>query len=193
MWLHLQQKSLQISISLTNGIHGHLVLVLVLRLSSKEMSTVKLKPNGSTVVMFVLFPMVNGLNIQETVTYHPLKMLPTHILHFLDLIHNTKSSFPKHLSSHSSEIGKFKYISTRCEFTNLTFILRDWVPAADLRIDELRKIDLRIDTSNLPSVSKIELEMTDSDFIWGAMVDNYMEDEACIQRLFYLINRPVGS
>ena len=57
------------------------------------------------------------------------------------------------------------------------------MPAADLRIDELRKIDLRIDTSNLPSVTKIELEMTDSDFIWGAMVDNYMEDEAGIQRL----------
>ena len=70
---------------------------------------------------------------------------------------------------------------------NLTNILRDWVPAADLRIDELRKIDLRIDTSNLPSVSKIELEMTDSDFIWGAMVDNYMEDEAGIQRLFDLL------
>ena len=61
------------------------------------------------------------------------------------------------------------------------------MPAADLRIDELRKIDLRIDTSNLPSVSKIELEMTDSDFIWGAMVDNYMEDEAGIQRLFDLV------
>ena len=120
MWLHLQQKSLQISISLTNGIHGHLVLVLVLRLSSKEMSTVKLKSNGSTVVMFVLFPMVNGLNIQETVTCHPLKMLPTHILHFLDLIHNTKCSSPMHLSSHSSEIGKFKNISTRCDFANLT-------------------------------------------------------------------------
>ena len=92
-----------------------------------------------------------------------------------------------HRSSHSSEIGKFKYISAMCGFTNLTYILRDWVPAADLRIDELRKIDLRIDTSNLPSVSKIELEMTDSDFIWGAMVDNYMEDEAGIQRLFDLV------
>ena len=105
-WLHSQQKSSQILISLTNGTHGHLVSVLAHRLSSKEMSTVKLKLNGSTVVMYVLFQMVNGLNIQETVTCHRLTMSPTHILHFLDLIHSTKCSSPMHLFSHSSEIGK---------------------------------------------------------------------------------------
>ena len=83
---------------------------------SNEMLTVKLKSNGSTVAMFVLFPTVNGLNIQETVTYHQLRMLPTHILHFLDLIHNTKCSFPMLHFNHSPETGKIKSSPFRRKF-----------------------------------------------------------------------------
>ena len=51
---------------------------------------------------------------------------------------------------------------------------RDWVHAANLRIEDLRTIDLRLTTEDLEGVDRLEITMFDSDFKWGGMFDQYM-------------------
>ena len=51
---------------------------------------------------------------------------------------------------------------------------RDWVHAANLRIDDLRTIDLHLTTEDLEGVDRLEINMLDSDFKWGGMFDQYM-------------------
>ena len=51
---------------------------------------------------------------------------------------------------------------------------RDWIHAADLRIDDLRTMDLRLSAEDLEGVDRLEINMLESDFIWGGMFDKYM-------------------
>ena len=51
---------------------------------------------------------------------------------------------------------------------------RDWIHAADLRIDDLRTMDLRLSAEDLEGVDRLEITMLESDFIWGGMFDQYM-------------------
>lgn len=51
---------------------------------------------------------------------------------------------------------------------------RDWIHAADLRIDDLRTMDLKLSAEDLEGVDRLEITMLESDFIWGGMFDQYM-------------------
>ena len=51
---------------------------------------------------------------------------------------------------------------------------RDWVHAADLRIDDLRTMDLRLSAEDLEGVDRLEITMLESDFIWGGIFDQYI-------------------
>ena len=51
---------------------------------------------------------------------------------------------------------------------------RDWVHAANLRIDDLRTIDLHLTTEDLEGIDRLEINMLESDFKWGGMFDQYM-------------------
>ena len=58
----------------------------------------------------------------------------------------------------------------------LDWFVRDqsWVPAANLRIDDIRKIDLEINTAGRDDVSSIDIKMKKADYVWGATMDKFM-------------------
>ena len=51
---------------------------------------------------------------------------------------------------------------------------RSWVPDANLRIEDIRKRDLRIDISGREDVDKVMIKMTNSEFYWGATMDSFL-------------------
>ena len=58
----------------------------------------------------------------------------------------------------------------------LDWFVRDqsWVPAANLRIDDIRKIDLEINTAGRGDVASIDIKMKKADYVWGATMDKFM-------------------
>ena len=51
---------------------------------------------------------------------------------------------------------------------------QSWVPAANLRIDDIRKIDLEINTAGRTDVASIDIKMKKADYVWGATMDKFM-------------------
>ena len=70
------------------------------------------------------------------------------------------------------EIGK-KVVPKKMVFSKKK-CLRSWINAANLRIDDIRKMDFLIDISNRVDIGQIEFKMTKSEFVWGATMDKMM-------------------
>ena len=71
---------------------------------------------------------------------------------------------------------------------------RSWVPAANLRIDDFRKIDVNFEGyesfENLEEPpARMELIMTKSNFVWGAMFDDYMPREVLAISITICLNK----
>ena len=51
---------------------------------------------------------------------------------------------------------------------------QSWIQAANLRIDDIRKIDLKINTAGRADVASIDIKMKKADYTWGATMDKFM-------------------